>query len=84
MQLKDILASLFELWKLMDSPKQERNHFSKIACILGLAESEIKEPGVLSMEIIEQVCMPLNLSYLIMIGKMFLKLPVLLLGISRS
>ncbi|KAB5544901.1 hypothetical protein DKX38_013013 [Salix brachista] len=53
-KLKDIAASLFELWNLMDSPTEEKNKFSRITSVLGFAESEIIEPGVLSSEIIEQ------------------------------
>lgn len=55
MQVKDIVASLFELWNLMDSPKEEKNRFSRITSILKLSETEMTEPGVLSTEIIEQV-----------------------------
>ncbi|EEF40549.1 65-kDa microtubule-associated protein 6 isoform X1 [Ricinus communis] len=53
-KLKDIVSSLFELWNLMDSPKEDKNSFSRITSILGSSESEIIEPGVLSIEIIEQ------------------------------
>ncbi|KAG8637579.1 hypothetical protein MANES_15G138700v8 [Manihot esculenta] len=53
-KLKDIVASLFELWNLMDSPKEEKNTFSRITSILASSESEIIEPGVLSTEMIEQ------------------------------
>lgn len=55
MQLKDVVASLLELWNLMGSPKEEKNNFSRITSILGSSETEITEPGVLSTEIIEQV-----------------------------
>ncbi|XP_062113226.1 65-kDa microtubule-associated protein 6 [Humulus lupulus] len=53
-KLKDIVASLSELWNLMDSSREEKNNFSRIAFILGKSESEITEQGFLSMEIIEQ------------------------------
>ncbi|KAJ9135666.1 hypothetical protein P3X46_032820 [Hevea brasiliensis] len=53
-KLKDIVASLFELWNLMDSPKEEKNTFSRITSILGSSESEVIESGVLSTEMIEQ------------------------------
>lgn len=39
----------------MDSPKEEKNRFSRITSILKLSETEMTEPGVLSTEIIEQV-----------------------------
>ncbi|XP_030959845.1 65-kDa microtubule-associated protein 6 isoform X1 [Quercus lobata] len=54
MKVKDIVASLFELWNLMDSPKEEKNRFSRITSILKLSETEMTGPGVLSTEIIEQ------------------------------
>ncbi|TXG56997.1 hypothetical protein EZV62_018310 [Acer yangbiense] len=38
-KLKDIATSLFELWNLMDSPKEEKNRFSKVTYILRLSES---------------------------------------------
>ncbi|PON83784.1 Microtubule-associated protein, MAP65/Ase1/PRC [Trema orientale] len=53
-KLKDIVASLSELWNLMDSSREEKNTFSRIAFVLGKSESEITEQGFLSMEIIEQ------------------------------
>lgn len=54
-QLKDIVASLSELWNLMDSSREEKNNFSRIAAVLGASEYEITGQGFLSMEIIEQV-----------------------------
>ncbi|XP_052205746.1 65-kDa microtubule-associated protein 6-like [Diospyros lotus] len=53
-KLKDIVASLSELWNLMDSTKEERSNFSRITSILGSSELEVLEPGALSMENIEQ------------------------------
>ncbi|KAI4313630.1 hypothetical protein L6164_026591 [Bauhinia variegata] len=53
-KLKDLVDKLFELCNLMDSPKEERNSFLRIASIVGCPESEITERGVLSTEIIEQ------------------------------
>lgn len=55
MQLKDIVATLFELWNLMDSTNEEKITFSRITSILGSSEAEIVEPGALSVEIIQQV-----------------------------
>ena len=55
MQLKDVVAKLFELWNLMDSSKEERNSFLRITSIFGSSESEITERGVLSTEMIEKV-----------------------------
>lgn len=56
MQLKDVVAKLFDLWNLMDSSKEERNCFLRITSIVRISESELTERGVLSTEIIEKVC----------------------------
>ncbi|CAB4265284.1 unnamed protein product [Prunus armeniaca] len=53
-KLKDIVASLLELWNLMDSSREERSKFSRITFILGNSEPDITEPGFLSTDIIEQ------------------------------
>ncbi|PRQ40216.1 putative microtubule-associated protein, MAP65/Ase1/PRC1 [Rosa chinensis] len=53
-KLKDVVASLYELWNLMDSSKEEMNKFSRITYILGNAEPEITHPGLLSTDVIEQ------------------------------
>ncbi|XP_044494224.1 65-kDa microtubule-associated protein 6-like isoform X4 [Mangifera indica] len=53
-KLKNILASLFDLWNLMDSPNEEKNNFSKITYVLRVSESEVTELGLLSTEIIEE------------------------------
>ncbi|KAF5206752.1 65-kDa microtubule-associated protein [Thalictrum thalictroides] len=53
-KLKEIVVSLFELWNLMDSPEEQRSRFKTITFVLKFSESEVKEPGVLSHEIIEQ------------------------------
>ncbi|XWS22937.1 hypothetical protein CRYUN_Cryun29cG0078500 [Craigia yunnanensis] len=53
-KLRDIVAALFELWNLMDSPQEEKNVFSRATSVLRLSEAEVTEPGVLSTEMIEQ------------------------------
>ncbi|XP_043721779.1 65-kDa microtubule-associated protein 6-like isoform X2 [Telopea speciosissima] len=53
-KVKNIVRSLFELWNLMDSPEEQRSHFRSITFILGSSEPEITEPGVLSLDVIEQ------------------------------
>lgn len=55
LQLKDILTSLFELWNLMDSSRDEKSKFSRITSIMRVSETEVTEPGLLSTETIEQV-----------------------------
>ncbi|KAL3830714.1 hypothetical protein ACJIZ3_019516 [Penstemon smallii] len=54
-KLSDVAGSLFELWKLMDTRKEEKVNFLRITSILGLQESEIVQPSSLSLEIIEKV-----------------------------
>lgn len=53
-KLKDIAASLFELWSLMDSPEEERSRFGRVTCILRSSEQETISTGVLSQDVIEQ------------------------------
>lgn len=55
MQLKDVVGSLFELWNLMDTMREERSKLSRIISVLDISESEVVEPGVLSLEVIQQV-----------------------------
>lgn len=56
MQLREKVDSLVELWKIMDSPEEERRSFGKLKYILGSPAEEINYKGVLSEEIIKQVC----------------------------
>lgn len=65
MQLKDVAGSLFELWKLMDTTREERRKLSRIISFLDISESKVVEPGALTLEVIQQVCkhfLPLNFS----------------------
>ncbi|KAJ4901265.1 65-kDa microtubule-associated protein 6 [Raphanus sativus] len=54
-KLKDVVASLFELWNLMDTPHEERTKFGRVTYVVRSSESNITEPGILSAETIEQV-----------------------------
>ncbi|XVF02983.1 hypothetical protein REPUB_Repub04eG0221300 [Reevesia pubescens] len=45
-KLRDIVAALFELWNLMDSPQAEKNVFSRATSFLRLSEAEVTEPEV--------------------------------------
>lgn len=53
-KLKDIAGSLFELWNIMDSTREEKSYFSRITSVIRLPEAEIVEPASLSLEIIQQ------------------------------
>ncbi|URE09553.1 Microtubule-associated protein [Musa troglodytarum] len=54
-KLQETMDSLFELWKLMDSSREERESFEKLAHILESPEDEITHSGLLSHETIEQI-----------------------------
>ncbi|KAJ0240476.1 65-kDa microtubule-associated protein 6 [Hirschfeldia incana] len=54
-KLKDVVASLFELWNLMDTPQEERTKFGRVTYVVRSSEPNITEPGILSTETIEQV-----------------------------
>lgn len=57
MQLKDVMGSLFELWSLMDTTREERRKLSRIISVLDISESKVVEPGALTLEVIQQVCL---------------------------
>ncbi|KAG5608501.1 hypothetical protein H5410_019782 [Solanum commersonii] len=54
-KLKDVAGSLFELWKLMDTMREERRKLSRIISFLDISESKVVEPGALTLEVIQQV-----------------------------
>ncbi|XP_015073721.1 65-kDa microtubule-associated protein 6 [Solanum pennellii] len=54
-KLKDVAGSLFELWKLMDTTREERCKLSRIISFLDISESKVVEPGALTLEVIQQV-----------------------------
>ncbi|CAA7043738.1 unnamed protein product [Microthlaspi erraticum] len=54
-KLKDVVASLFELWNLMDTPQEERTKFGRVTYFVRSSDSTITEPEILSTETIEQV-----------------------------
>ncbi|MFS8018514.1 putative microtubule-associated protein, MAP65/Ase1/PRC1 [Helianthus anomalus] len=53
-KLKDIVTSLFELWNIMNTTREEKQHFSRVTSIIRLSEAEVVEPGYLSTEVIQQ------------------------------
>lgn len=54
-KLKDVAGSLFELWNLMDTTREERRKLSRIISFLDISESKLVEPGALTLEVIQQV-----------------------------
>ncbi|KAJ0460985.1 putative microtubule-associated protein, MAP65/Ase1/PRC1 [Helianthus annuus] len=53
-KLKDIVTSLFELWNIMNTRREEKQHFSRVTSIIRVSEAEVVEPGYLSAEVIQQ------------------------------
>lgn len=53
-KLKDVAASLCELWNLMDSTREDKAKFTRIISVVNSAELDILDPGSLSLEIIQQ------------------------------
>lgn len=54
-QVKEIGASMLELWSLMDTPVHDQQMFAHITCNIAAEENEITTPGCLSLETLEQV-----------------------------
>ncbi|RLN07800.1 65-kDa microtubule-associated protein 3 [Panicum miliaceum] len=54
-KLQDLLASMLELWNLMDTPAEEQRRFQGVACNIAASEDEITEPNALSMDFIRNV-----------------------------
>jgi protein regulator of cytokinesis 1 len=53
--MRETMESLCQLWKIMDSPEEEKRQFSKVMTNLILPEEGITSPGILSKEKIEKV-----------------------------
>uniref|UniRef100_A0A0D9VBN2 65-kDa microtubule-associated protein 3 n=1 Tax=Leersia perrieri TaxID=77586 RepID=A0A0D9VBN2_9ORYZ len=54
-KLQDLVATMLELWNLMDTPSEEQKRFQSVACNIAASEDEIIEPDALSMEFINNV-----------------------------
>ncbi|KAK1423636.1 hypothetical protein QVD17_18942 [Tagetes erecta] len=54
-KLKDAVTSLFELWNIMETTREEKQQFSRITSVIRLSEAEVVEPGALSTEVIQEV-----------------------------
>ena len=55
LQIKETMESLCQLWKLMDTPEEEKRQFNKVMTILIVPEEGITSLGILSEDIIEKV-----------------------------
>ena len=54
-QIRDLGASMVELWNLMNSPVHEQHIYEHVTCLIGAEEDEIIAPRSLSLETLEQV-----------------------------
>ncbi|KAF8685876.1 hypothetical protein HU200_043789 [Digitaria exilis] len=54
-KLQDLVATMLELWNLMDTPAEEQRRFQSAACNIAASEDEITDPGALSMAFISNV-----------------------------
>lgn len=54
-QLQELGATLVELWNLMDLPTEEKKLFEHVTSYISSSADEVKGPGELAYEIIEQV-----------------------------
>ncbi|RLN35212.1 hypothetical protein C2845_PM03G36450 [Panicum miliaceum] len=54
-KMREKMESLCQLWKLMDSPEEEKRQFSKVMSVLILPEEGITSSGVLSQGIIDKM-----------------------------
>ncbi|GJM98650.1 hypothetical protein PR202_ga15679 [Eleusine coracana subsp. coracana] len=54
-KMRETMESLCQLWKLMDSPEEEKRQFNKVMSILILPEEGITSLGILSEEIIKKM-----------------------------
>uniref|UniRef100_A0A0A9EMG4 Uncharacterized protein n=1 Tax=Arundo donax TaxID=35708 RepID=A0A0A9EMG4_ARUDO len=54
-KMRETMEALCQLWKLMDTPDEDKRQFSKVMSILILPEEGITSPGILSQEIIEKM-----------------------------
>ncbi|CAN6226933.1 unnamed protein product [Urochloa humidicola] len=54
-KLQDLVATMLELWNLMDTPAEEQTRFQGVACNIAASEDEITEPGALSVASIRNV-----------------------------
>ncbi|CAN6271278.1 unnamed protein product [Urochloa humidicola] len=54
-KLQDLVATMLELWNLMDTPAEEQTRFQSVACNIAASEDEITQPGALSVASIRNV-----------------------------
>jgi Ase1/PRC1/MAP65 family protein len=60
-QLQELAGQLYDLWDLMDAPKEERHMFDHVTCNRSASVDEVTAPGALAQELIEQVSLSCEL-----------------------
>jgi len=54
-QLQELAGQLYDLWDLMDAPKEEKRMFDHVTCNRSASVDEVTAPGSLALDLIEQV-----------------------------
>jgi Ase1/PRC1/MAP65 family protein len=55
LQLQELAGQLYDLWDLMDAPKEERRMFDHVTCNRSASVDEVTAPGALALDLIERV-----------------------------
>lgn len=53
-KLQELAGQLYDLWDLMDAPKEERRMFDHVTCNRSASVDEVTAPGSLALDLIEQ------------------------------
>ncbi|XP_062228787.1 65-kDa microtubule-associated protein 1-like [Phragmites australis] len=53
-KLQELASQLYDLWDLMDAPKEERRMFDHVTCNRSASVDEVTAPGALALDLIEQ------------------------------
>ncbi|KAL6909864.1 hypothetical protein ACP4OV_001523 [Aristida adscensionis] len=53
-KLQELAGQLYDLWDLMDAPKEERRMFDHVTCNRSASVDEVTGPGALALDLIEQ------------------------------
>ncbi|CAL5047518.1 unnamed protein product [Urochloa decumbens] len=53
-KLQELAGQLYDLWDLMDAPKEERRMFDHVTCNRSASVDDVTAPGSLALDLIEQ------------------------------
>ncbi|KAL6130753.1 hypothetical protein ACLB2K_069132 [Fragaria x ananassa] len=54
-KLQTLASALLEMWNLMDTPLEEQKRFQNVTSCLAVSESDITEPNILSVDLLNDV-----------------------------